>query len=77
MQYILCVNNRYFKIDIADADFLEFLETNSHDDFESECVDEKELLIAYIKKTSELYEKEKRINKLLERLEVDLSKSGV
>ena len=77
MQYILCVNNRYFKIDIVDADFLEFLEENSRKDFESECVNEKELLVAYIKKTSELYEKEKKINKLLERLEVDLSKSGV
>ena len=77
MQYILCVNNRYFKIDIEDAEFLEFLEENSRKDFESECVNEKQLLIAYIKKTSELYEKEKKINKLLERLEVDLSKKGV
>jgi len=77
MQYILCVNNRYFKIDIEDGDFLKFLEENSSKDFQSECVNEKELLIAYIKKTSELYEKEKKINKLLERLEVDLSKSGV
>ena len=77
MQYILCVNNRYFKIDIEDPEFLEFLEENSQKDFENECVNEKELLIAYIKKTSELYEKEKKINKLLERLEVDLSKNGV
>ena len=77
MQYILCVNNRYFKIDIEDADFLEFLEEKSKEDFNSECVNEKELLVAYIKKTSELYEKEKKIDKLLKRLEVDLSKSGV
>ncbi len=77
MQYILCVNNRYFKIDIDDAEFLDFLEASRREDFESECVNEKELLVAYIKKTSELYEKEKKINKLLERLEVDLSKSGV
>ena len=69
MQYILCVNNRYFKIDIADKDFLEFLEESSRKDFENECVNEKELLIAYIKKTSELYEKEKKVNQLLERLE--------
>ncbi len=69
MQYILCVNNRYFKIDIEDADFLQFLEKSSQNDFENECVNEKELLIAYIKKTSQLYEKEKKINKLLERLE--------
>ena len=77
MQYILCVNNRYFKIEIDDTEFLEFLEMNKKEDFESECVNEKELLVAYIKKTSELYEKEKKVNKLLERLEVDLSKSGV
>lgn len=77
MQYILCVNNRYFKINIEDAEFLKFLEANSAQDFENECVNEQELLIAYIKKTSELYEKEKKINKLLERLEVDLSKNGV
>ncbi len=77
MQYILCVNNRYFKIDIEDEEFLEFLEANSKEDFERECVNEKELLIAYIKKTSELYEKEKKTKKLLERLEVDLRKSSL
>ena len=77
MQYILCVNNRYFKIDIEDLEFLEFLEQKSREDFKSECVNEKELLIAYIKKTSELYEKEKKVGRLLERLEVDLSKNGV
>ncbi|SFV58175.1 hypothetical protein MNB_SM-7-1309 [hydrothermal vent metagenome] len=77
MQYILCVNNRYFKIDIEDADFLEYLETNGKEDFKDKCVNEKDLLKAYIKKTSELYEKEKKIDELLERLEVDLSKSRV
>ena len=77
MQYILCVNNRYFKIDIEDADFLEFLEANSSKDFDTECVNEKQLLVAYIKKTSELYEKEKKIDKLLKKLEVDLSKSEI
>ncbi len=77
MQYILCVNNRYFKIDIEDEEFLKFLEANSKEDFKEECVHEKELLIAYIKKTSELYEKEKKIRKLLERLEVDLSKASL
>jgi hypothetical protein len=77
MQYILCVNNRYFKIDIADGDFLEYLESKKEEDFEGECMDEKRLLIAYIKKTSELYEKEKKIQEILQRLEVDLSKDDV
>ena len=76
-QYILCVNHRHFKIDIDDATFLNFLEENSQRDFQEECIDEKQLLIAYIKKTSELYEKERRIQKLLDRLEVDLSKNKV
>jgi len=77
MQYILCVNNRYFKIDIDDEEFLEYLEAKSLEDFEDECVDEKKLLIAYIKKTSELFEKEKKMEQLLARLELDLSKSSV
>ena len=77
MQYILCVNNRYFKIDIEDEEFLEFLEASSKEDFTGECVNEKELLVAYIKKTSELYEKEKKTKELLARLEVDLSKSSI
>jgi hypothetical protein len=77
MQYILCVNNRYFRIDIEDEDFLEFLEKERKNDFSDECINEKELLIAYIKKTSELFEKEKKINKLLEKLELDLSKNSV
>ena len=77
MQYILCVNNRYFKIDIEDEQFLEFLEHNRQKDFQSDCVNEKELLIAYIKKTSEIFEKEKKIEELLSRLEVDLSKASL
>ena len=77
MQYILCVNNRYFKIDIEDEGFLDFLEQNRHEDFQEDCVNEKELLIAYIKKTSQLYEKEKKTKELLDRLEVDLSKSSI
>ena len=76
-QYILCVNHRHFKIDIEDEEFLNFLEKNSREDFEDECIDEKQLLIGYIKKTSELYEKERKIQKLLERIEVDLSKTEV
>jgi hypothetical protein len=77
MQYVLCVNNRYFKIDIEDKDFLEYLESNRQEDFEGECMDEKKLLFAYIKKTSELYDKEKKIKEILERIEVDLSKVDV
>ncbi len=77
MQYILCVNNRYFKIDIEDREFLDFLKQSSSEDFPQECVNEKELLQGYIKKTSQLYEKEQQIKELLERLEVDLSKDGV
>ncbi len=77
MQYILCVNNRYFKIDIDDEGFLEFLEQESRKDFSQECISEVELLRAYIKKSSELYEKEKKTKELLERLEVDLSKNSV
>ena len=73
-KYTLCVNNRYFGVDINDSDFLEFLEKNTQYDFTQECVGEKELLFAYVKKTSELYEKEQQIKQLLERLEVDLSK---
>ena len=77
MQYILCVNNRYFKIDIKDKEFLEFLEQERQKDFSDDCVNEKQLLISYIKKTSELYEKEKKIDKLLKKLELDLSKTSV
>ncbi len=77
MQYVLCVSNRYFKIEIEDGEFFEFLQKSKENDFTSECVGEKELLAAYIKKTSELYEKEKKINQLLARLEVDLSKVSV
>ena len=76
-QYVLCVNHRHFKIDIEDEDFLKFLEEKSRYDFKEECIDEKQLLVGYIKKTSELYEKEKKIQKLLERLEVALSKIDV
>jgi hypothetical protein len=35
------------------------------------------ILKAYIKKTSELYEKEKKMNQLLKKLELDLSKISV
>jgi thiamine kinase-like enzyme len=77
MQYILCVNNRYFKIDIADGEFLKFLENESLKDFNDECINEKDLIVAYIKKVSELYEKEKKLDKLLEKLELDLSKTSV
>jgi len=73
-KYTLCVNNRYFGVDIGDNEFLKFLEENSQNDFTQECVGEKELLFAYVKKTSELYEKEQQIKKLLERLELNLSK---
>jgi len=77
MEYVLCVNNRYFKIDIPEEGFLEFLQQESKKDFETECVSEKELLSAYIKKTSELFEKEKKIKQLFEKLELDLSKTSV
>ncbi len=73
-KYTLCVNNRYFGVDISDSEFLEFLEGSTKHDFPQECVGEKELLFAYVKKTSELYEKEQQIRKLLERLELNLSK---
>ena len=76
-QFVLCINGRYFKTNIQDSRFLDFLQTASRKDFPSDCVDEKELLAAYIKKSSELYEKEQKIKELLDRLELDLSKTSV
>ena len=77
MQYVLCVNNRRFKIEIEENDFYIFLQKAKESDFKDECINDKELLSAYIKKSSELYEKEKKIEQLLLRLEVDLSKTSV
>lgn len=73
MEFVLCVTNRHFRIVIGDKEFFDFLQNCKERDFQSECIDEKELLAAYIKKSSELFEKEKKIKQLLARLEVDLS----
>jgi hypothetical protein len=75
MHYIFCLNNKYFKIEIEDKEFLKYLESKKAQDFETECVNEKDLMTLYIKKSLELYEKEKKISFLLKKIEVDLSKN--
>lgn len=77
MKYVLCINGRYYKTDIEDGSFFDFLEAFKQEDFSSKCVNEKELLAAYIKKASQLFERERQIEALLKRIEVDLSKDSV
>jgi len=78
MKYLLRINNRFFSVEVDDEDFFKYLEKNKQADFgNNEYTNEKDLLLAYIKKTSELYEKEKKMNQLLKKLELDLSKISV
>ena len=70
MDFITCIDNIYLKTDIADKAFFEYLLKNKIEDFHAEeCISSKKLLSAYIKRSYELYEKDKKIQQLLEKLE--------
>jgi len=77
MNYVLCINNRYYKTKVDNSEFLAYLKSQTEEEFGDECINEKQLLRAYVKVTSQLYEKERKMQQLIEKLEVNLSKSSV
>jgi hypothetical protein len=65
----LTLNAKNYDIDV-DEEFAHFLTAHMKNDFAFEGNnDHKQLLYAYVRKTSLLYEQEKQINTLIEKLQ--------